>query len=128
MRATTLKTHIKAGTRAAPTFSRYMRSLGADNQRRTLLGLALAFAVLGAWVAWLFLARVTLYEVTAEARVEAEQAGYTVEADAAGRVVSTHLALGRQVREGDVLAELDTDEQRHRLDEERTRLSSVAPQ
>ncbi|MET0646026.1 MAG: HlyD family efflux transporter periplasmic adaptor subunit [Pyrinomonadaceae bacterium] len=123
-----MKTHIKAGAHAAPTFSRYMRSLGADSQRRTLLGLALAFAVLGAWGAWLFLARVTLYEVTSEARLEAEQAGYTVEAAAAGRVVNTRLALGQEVKAGDVLAELDTDEQQHRLEEERARLSTVAPQ
>ena len=123
-----MKTHIKVGAHAAPTFSRYMRSLGADGQRRTLLGLALAFAVLGAWGAWLFLARVTLYEVTSEARLEAEQAGYTVEAAAAGRVVNTRLALGQEVKAGDVLAELDTDEQQHRLEEERARLSTVAPQ
>ncbi len=128
MRARTLKTHIKAGARSAPTFTRYMRSLGADSQRRTLLGLLVAFAVLGAWGAWLFLARVTLYEVTTDARLEAEQAGYTVEANAAGRVVNTRLALGREVKAGDVLAELDTDEQQHRLDEERSRLASVAPQ
>lgn len=123
-----MKTHIKAGAQAAPTFSRFMRSLGADNHRRTLLGLGLAFLILGAWAAWLFLARVTLYEVTTEARLEAEQAGYTVEAVAAGRVVNTRLALGQEVHAGDVLAELDTDEQQHRLDEERSRLASVAPQ
>src|SRR5215208_5461746 len=69
-----------------------MRSLGADNQRRTVLGLVVAFAVLGAWGAWLFLARVTLYEVTTEARLEAEQASYTIEAATAGRVVNTRLA------------------------------------
>ncbi|HEX7317126.1 MAG TPA: HlyD family efflux transporter periplasmic adaptor subunit [Pyrinomonadaceae bacterium] len=123
-----MKTHIRAGAHAAPTFSRYMRSLGADNQRRTLLGLLVAFVVLGAWGAWLFLARVTLYEVTSEARLEAEQAGYTVEAAAAGRVVNTRLTLGQEVKAGDVLAELDTDEQQHRLEEERTRLAGVAPQ
>lgn len=128
MRARTVKTHIKAGAHSAPTFSRYMRSLGADGQRRTLLGLAVAFAVLGAWCAWLFLARVTLYEVTSEARLEAGQAGYTVEAAAAGRVVNTRLALGQEVKAGEVLAELDTDEQRHRLDEERARLAAVAPE
>ena len=128
MRVRKLKTQIKAGAGAAPTFSRYMRSLGADNQRRTLVGLVVAFAVLGAWGAWLFLARVTLYEVTSEARLEAEQAGYTVEAAVPGRVVNTHLKLGQEVKAGDVLAELDTDEQQHRLEEERARLSTVAPQ
>jgi membrane fusion protein (multidrug efflux system) len=123
-----LKTHIKAGAGAAPTFSRYMRSLGADSQRRTLLGLVVAFAVLGAWGAWLFLARVTLYEVTSDARLEAELAGYTIEAAAGGRVVNTRLALGQEVKAGDVLAELDTDEQQLRLEEERSRLTAVAPQ
>src|ERR1044071_10058201 len=102
-----------------------MRTLGADHQRRTLVWLVVAFAVLGAWGAWLFLARVTLYEVTSEARLEAEQSGYTVEAAAAGRVVNTRLKLGQEVKAGDVLAELDTDEQQHRLEEAGARLSTV---
>lgn len=123
-----MKTNLKAGSQAATTFTRFMRSLSADNYRRSMAGLFVAFLLLGAWAAWAFLARVTLYEVTSEARLEAEQAGYTVESSAAGRVVASRLTLGREVRAGDVLAELDVDDEQHKLAEERARLSTVAPQ
>lgn len=123
-----MKTNLKAGTQSADSFTRFMRSLGADNDRRSMLGLLLALALIAAWSIWLFRARVTVYEVTTEARLEAEQAGYTIESNVAGRLVTTRLALGQQVKAGDVLAELDTDEQQHKLDEENARLSSITPQ
>ena len=43
-------------------FSRSMRSLKADSFRPALVGLLLAMALLIAWAAWFFLARITLYE------------------------------------------------------------------
>ncbi|MEJ2555883.1 MAG: HlyD family secretion protein [Anaerolineae bacterium] len=46
-----------------------MRSLEADGFRPSLLGLFLAVVLLGAWLAWFFLARVTLYEVSQTARL-----------------------------------------------------------
>lgn len=123
-----MKTNLKAGAQTAITFARFMRSLAAENSRRSLAGLAVAFLILGAWAVWFFYARVTLYEVTTEARLEAEREGYAVESSAAGRVVSTGLKLGQEIKEGDVLLQLDTDEQQHRLDESRARLGSLAPQ
>lgn len=123
-----MKTNLRAGSQSATTFTRFMRSLGADRARRTLFGILIALVFLGAWIAWLFLARVTVYEITESARIESEGAGYTVESAVAGRVVSTRLKLGREVKAGDALAELDTDEQRLKLEEERTRLRSVGPQ
>jgi len=43
-------------------FSRSMRSLKADSFRPALVGLLVAMALLTAWIAWFFLARITLYE------------------------------------------------------------------
>ena len=43
-------------------FSRSMRSLKADSFRPALVGLLLAMALLIAWAAWFFLARITLHE------------------------------------------------------------------
>jgi len=57
----------------AVTFSHSLRSLNADSFRRSVIGLLLAVAVLGAWVGWALFARVTLYEVTDTARLEVGQ-------------------------------------------------------
>ncbi len=92
-----MKTNLRAGSQSATTFTRFMRSLGADRASRTLLGILIALVFLVAWIAWLFLARVTVYEITESARIESEGAGYTVESAVAGRVVSTRLKLGRVV-------------------------------
>jgi hypothetical protein len=54
-------------------FSRTTRSLAADSFRRPALGLLLAVLLLGAWVAWLLLAQITLYEVSSAARLEADR-------------------------------------------------------
>lgn len=44
-----------------------MRSLETDNSRAAVLGLFLVALLLGVWMAWLFLARITLYEVSTAA-------------------------------------------------------------
>ena len=67
-----MKTNLRAGSQSATTFTRFMRSLGADRARRTLFGILIALVFLGAWAAWLFLARVTVYEITESARIESE--------------------------------------------------------
>lgn len=123
-----MQTNLKAGDRTATTFIRFLHALNADGFRPSLGGILLAFVLLGAWAAWLALARVTLYEVTETARLEAAEAGYSVDAPVAGRVASTSLAIGREVKEGEVLAELETKEQQLQLSEESARLASIAPQ
>lgn len=110
------------------TFERYVRAIDADNFTGSILKLLLALLLLGAWLAWLFLARVPLYEVSDTARLEAAQAGYTVEAAVAGRVVNADLTVGKEVQAGDVIAELDTSAERLQLGEEQTRLTSLTPQ
>ncbi|HEX8772653.1 MAG TPA: HlyD family efflux transporter periplasmic adaptor subunit [Pyrinomonadaceae bacterium] len=122
------KTGLSGGSQAPIAFAHFLRSLEADNFSRSAATLLFAFFLLGAWTAWLILARVTLYEVSDAARLEADQAGYTLEASVPGRVVSANLTVGKEVKAGDVLAQLDTSEQRLQLDEERTRLASITPQ
>ena len=105
-----------------------MHSLAADRFRRSLVGILLVAALLGAWATWFLLARVTLYEVSTTARLEVSEAAHPVEAQVAGRVQATSLLLGREVQAGDVLVELEVDAQRLRLEEERTRLAALAPE
>lgn len=112
----------------AMSFRRSLSSLEADGYRGVALGFLIAAALLAAWTSWFVLARVAVYEVTDRARLEVMQAVHPVDVRLAGRVVATHLELGRNVREGDVLVELDADEERLRVDEERTRQSTHTAQ
>ena len=109
-------------------FSRSTHSLAADGFCYSLLGIILAAALLSAWATWFFIARVTLYEVSAEARLEVSEAAHPVEAQVTGRVRATHLVLGQEVQSGDVLVELDGDAQQLQLKEERARLAALASQ
>lgn len=88
----------------------------------------LVTALLGSWAVWFVLARVALYEVSATARLEVDQAAHPVEAQVAGRVKATHLVLGQEVQVGDVLVELEADTQQLLLEEGRVQLAALAPQ
>jgi multidrug resistance efflux pump len=109
-------------------FSRSLRSLTADRGRRSLGGMLLATALLSAWAVWFCLARVTLYEVTPLARLEGDRAVYPIAAPVAGQIVGTRLSLGHEVQAGEVLVELETNEQRLQLEEERGRLAALQAQ
>jgi multidrug resistance efflux pump len=85
------------------TFSRLLTDHG-HAQSWTLLA---TLITLGAWCWWAVRAQVTLYEVSSQARVELDSATYPVEATLAGRVVRTNLHVGKVVRAGEVLVEID---------------------
>ena len=112
----------------AATFSRTMRSLHVD--RFGGLGWALtgAIALLAVWAAWFFLAQVAVYEVSHAARLEVRQAAHAVESPIAGRVLAASLPVGADVRQGDVLVELDASALHLRLDEERARVAGLHSQ
>jgi membrane fusion protein (multidrug efflux system) len=107
-------------------FSRSTRSLEADSHRRSTAGLLAAMGVLAVWVAWLFLARVAVYEVTEQARLEVDSAVHPVASPVLGRVVATQLRIGKPVRAGDVLVELDSKEEQLRLAEEEARVDALS--
>ena len=109
-------------------FSRTLRVLHADRHRGTALGISALAVLLAAWIAWCLLAQVTLREVSSMARLEVDRAVYPIQSPAAGRVTETRLAVGRQVRAGDLLVELDTSAERLQAGEERTRLAALEPQ
>src|SRR5512140_2958833 len=109
-------------------FHRTLRSLRADASSGGLLLLAVALALLGAWGAWFTLARVTVYAVSASARLEVDQEAYPIEAPVSGRVVESHLALDRTVEKDEVLVQLDSEPQRLELEQARARLAAIGPE
>ena len=109
-------------------FVRTARSLEGDNSSGWLLSLVVAAALLGVWGLWFGLARITIYRVSDQARLETVSRVHPMDAAVAGQIVETSLELGRPVRAGEILVELNSKSQRLELDEQRARLTALAPQ
>ncbi len=112
----------------AATFSQTLRALGAERSRRSLVTTGAALVLLGAWCAWFFRATVAVYETSEVARLEVDRAAHSIDAPVSGRILTTRLAIGTVVAEGDVVLELDSEVERRRLDEETVRLAAIAPE
>src|SRR5262245_50635942 len=108
-------------------FSRSLRALESERSRGGLL-VAAAAVLLLAWTGWFLFARVPLYETSATASVEAAAAAHPVDARTSGRAVLIRLSIGRQVAEGDILVELESDAERLALGEARARLEALKPE
>lgn len=80
------------------------------------------------WLFWFFRAEVSRFEVTESARLEADRAGYELQTPVAGRVLSSNLALGREVEAGEVLVEIEVEAQRLQLFETEARQSALGSQ
>ena len=106
-------------------FSRTIKSLRAERTPGAVVAISASCFVLMLWLAWLVLGRVSVYAVSTAARLEAGSASHPVQALYAGRIATNNLVLGRQVKRGDVLIELDTTTQHLQLVEEQTRRSSL---
>lgn len=115
------------GSFMATAFSRTLRSLEADRFRGTALVLMGVAALLGLWFFWATRARIGLYEVTENARLEIANAAYPLQAPIGGRVIAVSLAIGQEVKEGDVLVELESDPQTFEVKEQQARLRTVDP-
>jgi membrane fusion protein, adhesin transport system len=107
------------------SFARTTRSLSVDSSRYVLIGLAVAGIALFAWLIWFSMGGVTVYEVSRQARLEVGSAPRDVTPVQAGRLVASQLVIGRRVRAGDVLVELDASVQQLRLAEAEARLRSL---
>jgi len=109
-------------------FAQSMRALSADHARSPRLAIVSGLVLLGAWLAWFFGAKVSMYEVSEASRLETERAAHSIDALASGRLAMFDLALNQEVQAGDVLVVLDSEAEQRRLDEERTRLDTLSPE
>ncbi|MCC6525472.1 MAG: HlyD family efflux transporter periplasmic adaptor subunit [Polyangiaceae bacterium] len=109
-------------------FPRTLRSLAAAEARPRRALLVGALLVVAAWLAWFFLATITVVESSTAARLEVDAAPHAVQSPVAGRVLKVSLELDREVEAGEVLVELDAELERLKLEEERQRLTSLTAQ
>lgn len=106
-------------------FSRTTNSLSSDTSRWALAAWALGAILLAAWLIWFTLGRVTVYEISSKARIEVQQAAHAVVSVIPGRIATTRLVIGQEVRAGDTLVELDANSEQLRRAEEGTRLAAI---
>ncbi len=107
----------------AATFSRTVRALDEPSRRRWVV--PLAGVVLLTWAGWFLLGRVAVYEVSDRGRLEVKSTAHSVAALLPGQVVETHLAIGQEVKAGEVLAVLDAETERLAIRERQARRESL---
>ena len=81
-----------------------------------------------AWCVWFFTARVTVYETSLSARLEAERSPHSVDSPLRGRIKDARLRLGQRVEVGDVLLELDPEAEAIALASARASLERIEPE
>lgn len=91
---------------SSTSFSRTLRALNDDMPRR-VRGLAVALVLVAGWVVWAVVGRVSVVAVSKRARFESHSAVRQIAVPVSGRIMAIDIALGRSVKRGDVLLELD---------------------
>jgi membrane fusion protein (multidrug efflux system) len=68
---------------------------------------AVALVLLAGWIVWALAGRVSIVAVSKRARFESRRAVRQIAIPASGRITGINIALGQNVKRGDVLVELD---------------------
>lgn len=108
-------------------FPRLARSLAGGSPAAAVLAAAGAILMV-AWAAWFVGSAIPDYEVSRGARLEAARGPHVVASVIRGRVVSERLELGRVVRAGESLVELDTRDEALALAQVTARIGAIASQ
>lgn len=94
------------------SFERTWRALDTDSSRLKTLGIVFFGLLLVGWLFWFVKGKVHVYEVSRKTSLEATIAAHPVATRINGRVRAAHLELGRRVKAGEVLIELDSEAER----------------
>lgn len=108
-------------------FFRTVHELESDDVRSSAITIVLATVVLGLWLGWLVLARVSVYRSSDQALLVGGT-GYEADSPVAGRIVATPMRLGQKVEAGQTLVVLDQISEQRQLEEDRTRESVIQPE
>jgi membrane fusion protein (multidrug efflux system) len=109
----------------ATGFHHTLRTLRADGFGRSLASIGVVALLIGAWAVWCVRGKISLYETSTNARLEIDRAAYAVQSPLGGNVTGMNLAIGREVKRGDVLFELDSRTEELQREEERSRLGAM---
>ena len=109
-------------------FTRTLKSLASDSAGWSIAGIGAAAVLAAGCGLWMALAPVTLYEVTSSARLEVDDSVYPLASPVAGRVIHSRLAIGSEVKEGDVLIELDSSSEKLDIREQQVKQQALREQ
>jgi membrane fusion protein (multidrug efflux system) len=109
-------------------FSRTTRSLAHDSSTYAVIAWLIGGFLLTSWLAWFCFASLTVYEISSKARLEVNHSAHPIAALVADKIVATPISLGQEVKAGEVLIELDSSNEKLRLQEEESRLKALPPQ
>jgi hemolysin D len=98
-------------------FQRTLRSLNGDEFAIRMALVVLCIAALAGMAIWSVEARIPVLKVSTLGRIEPHNAVHRIEPAEAGKVLVSNLALDREVVEGEVLIEFDSQEQRFELNQ-----------
>jgi len=106
-------------------FARSTMALRADTFRRSIWVLVLVLALLMALGLWMGLAKVEVYEVSRQARLEVAQQVHPVAPMVPGRVRQVSWSVGQRVEAGQPLVMLEAETEQLKVEEERARLAAL---
>lgn len=109
-------------------FSSSLRQLQRSRPWATVLPIVAGTILLSLWGIWSALARVPVYEISNNARIESGASTHPVQAAVDGPITSLRLTLGDIVSAGQPLIELDAAPTQRRLEEKQRRLEALERQ
>lgn len=109
-------------------FTKTYSKLLSEHTRLSMAALGFGLLLLGAWFWWATKIPVTLYEVSADSRLELDSATYPVQSPFMGRIVKTNLSVGQTVKQGDVMVEIDAEPDQLQMRQEQVRAIGLEPE
>lgn len=106
-------------------FSRSLRALQTDGNRQWLLPFALGLLLITLWSAWFWGTKLKVYAMTPQATLQIQRAIYPLATERVGKLVSHTLRLGRKIKKGELLLQLDATELSLQLKQEQARLETA---
>jgi hemolysin D len=106
-------------------FQRTLRSLDGDEFGIRVALVTLSVAAMAGLGVWAFDARIPVLKVSTLGRIEPHNAVHRIEPPEAGKVLTSTLALDREVVQGDLLVEFDSQEQRFELQQSEINLTAL---
>lgn len=106
-------------------YSQTMRAFAAERPRRAMLAWLVAGVLAAAWLIWFAAADVTVRAASEHARLEVAVAPSGIDTMVAGEVMSNALVLGREVKKGEVLLEIDARRETLLLQQEKSQLAAA---
>jgi len=104
-------------------FQRTLRSLSGDEFGIRVTLVALSVLALAGLALWGLEARIPVLKVSTLGRIEPHNAVHRIEPPESGKVMTNTLALDREVVQGELLVEFESQEQRFELEQNEINLA-----